>query len=766
LKKVLLAISTTFISLACLGQGLINNGAQITLKNAAHVVINTPNGNFINKKSGTVAVKNDGTITLRGNWINNSDNYVMSTNDGSVVMDGALQRIQGSRRTSFNNLDLRGTAQKILEVNALVGGGNPGPRKGILHLNDRVLNLNSNRLLVNNEDPKGIGRTSGYIYAETNPSQGYGTVQWNVRTSGWGSVYIVPFANLDGDLIPFQYSITAGGKQIIDSGFFEISTYPTDPTAGLNNRPLPTGSSHFDNEYGVENEILGMDRFWVLNAFGFVNVPQVHLGFGYADRDWDASNGSRNVIDEQELRAVRYLSGSQLWDFPGGGTANPGSNKLVLNNAKSYNGNWVLSNWPSCPKAGFDFVNGCELIPILFTDKTTLLRGVIDSTVWEIKTDVFSDVNTLNYSFDKNGFYDVTLKTRSDMGCWDTLVKQVQIYPKPDVSFTYSDTCFDDFTKFFDHSTTLLGAITRREWLLDNTTRVSGDAFSYQFIQTGVKTIQLEIETDLGCLDTAYGTVEIQPKPVVAFTADPICEENVARFDNNSTSKGTIQSTEWDLSDGVFTSSFHAQNRFDINGTYPIHLQVTNSFGCWDSLTQDLVVKQKSQAAFTYFPQKILITEPVVKFIDQSIYTDSWAWDFGDLTISDETAPIHTFQDTGRFFVSLITNNQFNCPDTAYRFLTVGAAVRLYIPNAFSPGIDNINNTFRPEGIMHSLKSFRMEIYNRWGELLYLSDDINKPWTGIYLGEIVQEGNYMYVIYIKDQHRTDHKYKGMVMVLR
>ena len=67
------------------------------------------------------------------------------------------------------------------------------------------------------------------------------------------------------------------------------------------------------------------------------------------------------------------------------------------------------------------------------------------------------------------------------MGCWDTMVKQVQIYPKPDLSFAYVDTCFDDNTSFKDLSTTLLGTISRREWLLDNTTRIAGDAFSYQF---------------------------------------------------------------------------------------------------------------------------------------------------------------------------------------------------------------------------------------------------------------------------------------------
>jgi gliding motility-associated-like protein len=766
LKKVVLSISTLLLTLASFGQGLVNNGAKITLKNGVHVVITTANGHFLNKKSGKILVKNDGTVTLRGNWINNSDNTAIATNDGTVLMDGDLQKIQGSKSTSFNNLEIAGTAQKILEVNTLVGGGNPGPKNGVLKLTDRILNLNSNRLLINNNNPKGITRSTGYLFAETTPALGYGTVQWNVRKAGWGSVYSVPFANIDGDLIPFGYSITTSGRQILDSGFFEVSTYPTDPAAGLNNRPLPTGSSHFKNEYGVENEILGMDRFWVLNAFGFVNVPAAHLSFAYADKDWDGSGGSRNTVDEQELRAVRYLSGTQLWDFPGGGIVNPGSNYLVLSDAKSYNGNWVLSNWPSCPKVEFDFVNACELVPIQFTDKTVLARGAIDSTVWDLKSSIFPNMGTLDYAFDKQGFYNITLKARSDMGCWDTLVKQVQVYPKPDISFTYSDTCFDDLTSFVDGSTTLLGTISRRDWLLDNTTRISGDAFTYKFSQTGAKSIQLEVETDLGCIDTAYGSLEIEPKPIVSFLSDPICEENVAQFVNTSTTKGAITTTNWDLGDGTFTSTFSPQNRYDINGIYPIHLEVTNSFGCWDSLSQDLVVKRKSQAAFTYFPGKILITEPDVKFIDQSIYTDTWLWDFGDFTTSDETGPIHRYQDTGKYFVSLITNNEFNCPDTAYKFITIGEAVRLYIPNAFTPGVDNINNTFRPEGIMHGLKSFRMEIYNRWGELLYLSDDINKPWNGIYLGEIVQEGNYMFVIYIKDQNRSDHKYTGMVMVLR
>jgi gliding motility-associated-like protein len=681
-------------------------------------------------------------------------------------LDGDLQRIEGSQSSTFNNLELKGTALKILEINTLVGGGNPGPKTGVLKLNDRELNLNSNRLIVNNQDPKGIQKTTGFLFGETPPAAGYSTVQWNIRTAGWGNVYEVPFVNADGDEIPFNYSITQGGNQIIDSGFFEISTYPTDPSLALNNRPLPTGSNHFNNEYGVENELLGMDRFWALNAYGFSKVPKAHLKFGYADRDWDGSNGSRNTVDEQELRAVRYLRSSSLWDFPGGGIVNPGANYLIVSDASGYNGNWVLSNWPSCPKVEFDFTNACELVPIDFTDNTTILKGTIDTTVWEVQTVTEPDIPILSHTFTKEGFYNISLKARSNMGCWDTMVKQVQIYPKPDLSFAYVDTCFDDNTSFKDLSTTLLGTISRREWLLDNTTRIAGDAFSYQFQTEGTKTVQLEVETDLGCLDTLIKTIEIEPKPLVSFLADPICEENTASLINTTTTKGSIASSTWDLGDGVIVNSINAFNRYDINGTYPIHLSVTNSFGCWDSLTQDLIVKQKSQAAFDFFPRKPLITDPDVKFIDQSIFTDSWAWDFGDNSISDETAPIHTYQDTGRYFVSLITNNQYDCPDTAFKFIYVGADVKVYIPNAFSPGTDNINNTFRPEGITHGLKSFRMEIYNRWGELLFISDDINKPWHGIYLGEVVQEGNYMYVIYIKDQNRADHKYKGMVMVLR
>lgn len=766
MKKLLLSISTLCISLVSFGQGLINNGANIVIKDGGHIVITTADGDFLNKKSGKVAVRTDGTITLRGDWINNSDNGAIVSNAGTVVMDGDLQRIDGNRPTTFNSLTLKGTAQKVMEINALVGGGNPGPKNGVLSLTDRALNLNAHRLIVNNQDPKAISKTSGFLFGETTPAAGYSTVQWNVRKSGWGSVYEVPFANIDGEAIPFKYSITQNGNQIIDSGFFEISTYPTDPTAGLNNRPLPTGSNHFNNEYGVENELLGMDRFWILNAYGYSKVPRAHISFAYADKDWDGSNGSRNTVDEAELRAVRYLRSTNLWDFPGGGIVNPGANYLLISDASQYNGNWVLSNWPSCPKVEFDFTNACELVPIAFTDQTTILKGTIDTTVWEVQATTEPDIPVLNYAFSKEGFYNVSLKARSNMGCWDTLVKQVQVYPKPDVSFSYADTCFDDYTEFKDLSTTLLGNIVNRQWLLNNTTRVAGDAFSYQFQTEGIKTVQLEVETDLGCLDTAIGSIEIEPKPLVSFTADPICEENTASFINTTTTKGSIAKSSWDLSQGVFVDAINAFNRYDINGTYPIHLRVTNSFGCWDSLTQDLIVKQKSQAAFNHFPRKPLITEPDVKFIDKSIFTDQWFWDFGDSYTSNETAPIHTYQDTGRFFVTLITNNEYDCPDTAYRFITVGADVKLYIPNAFTPGEDNINNTFRPEGITHGLKSFRMEIYNRWGELLYISDDINKPWDGIYLGETVQEGNYMYVIYIKDQNRADHKYKGMVMVLR
>jgi gliding motility-associated-like protein len=87
-----------------------------------------------------------------------------------------------------------------------------------------------------------------------------------------------------------------------------------------------------------------------------------------------------------------------------------------------------------------------------------------------------------------------------------------------------------------------------------------------------------------------------------------------------------------------------------------------------------------------------------------------------------------------------------------------------HIPNAFSPGNDDINPLFKPEGL--GIKDYRMTIYNRWGEKIYDADWGKQPWDGTYKGEFVQIGSYPYYMEVIDFGNIRHSYQGLIQVIR
>jgi gliding motility-associated-like protein len=177
-------------------------------------------------------------------------------------------------------------------------------------------------------------------------------------------------------------------------------------------------------------------------------------------------------------------------------------------------------------------------------------------------------------------------------------------------------------------------------------------------------------------------------------------------------------------------------------------------------------------AAFTMGPQPTTIDNPTISFTDKS--TDaygiaSWLWNFADPlndVPSTQQNPSHTYGDTGTFCATLTVTNIHGCVDSITQCLIIGPAYSLYIPNAFSPNGDGKNETFAPKG--EFVTDFKMYIFDRWGMMLYYTEDINKGWPGTVNGgtRICQEDSYVYLIQATDNLGQIHKYIGKVTLLK
>jgi len=290
---------------------------------------------------------------------------------------------------------------------------------------------------------------------------------------------------------------------------------------------------------------------------------------------------------------------------------------------------------------------------------------------------------------------------------------------------------------------------------------------------TTVYTVQYE--NKCGAASTS-DTVFVKPAPTPLFKTDvtegcaPLC---IPFTDMSSIHSGNIVQWSWVFGNG---DSSHIENPiycYPNSGTFSvIHTAVADN-GCSASLkiVQMITVYNAPVANFTYSPQMTSILEPTVQFTDSS--TDAYGvvyrmWNFGDNTNSESLSKdlSHTYQDTGRYCPQLVVANDKGCLDTATNCLEVEPVFTLYIPSAFSPNGDGLNDVFAPKG--KYIKSFEMYIFDRWGMELYHTTDINQGWNGTVKGggAICQEDIYVYKILAVDFSNKQHSYVGNISLIK
>lgn len=146
-------------------------------------------------------------------------------------------------------------------------------------------------------------------------------------------------------------------------------------------------------------------------------------------------------------------------------------------------------------------------------------------------------------------------------------------------------------------------------------------------------------------------------------------------------------------------------------------------------------------------------------FLDSSeVNIVNYFWDFGDNTFSTEYNPMHSYETQSTHLVKLIVTNDIGCIDSTSE--TVFPPLSIYIPSAFTPNGDGKNDSFTAVGI--GLKSFEMTIFNRWGELIFKSQDVNLPWNP----GTAPEGVYIYQIHAVSLDNKPFNKSGTITVTR
>ena len=202
----------------------------------------------------------------------------------------------------------------------------------------------------------------------------------------------------------------------------------------------------------------------------------------------------------------------------------------------------------------------------------------------------------------------------------------------------------------------------------------------------------------------------------------------------------------------------------DIAGEYTIPI-ITDANGCSNLGSGSLLldVLNTPIASFALFPQPANELQSEITFTNNSIFVENWYWDFGDgfSNISDYST-IHSYFESGTYQVTLVVSNGI-CSDTIQHQLTIDPVYTMYVPDVFTPNNDGLNDIFIPKG--QSISEFEMYVYNRWGEEVFYTDDINMGWNGqLENNKRVVVGEYSYVLKIIDDLGVFHALKGKVLL--
>ena len=236
--------------------------------------------------------------------------------------------------------------------------------------------------------------------------------------------------------------------------------------------------------------------------------------------------------------------------------------------------------------------------------------------------------------------------------------------------------------------------------------------------------------------------------------------------DLSSGGNAPIAQWAWDFGDGNTSSVQHPQHTFQQPGTYDLSLLVTDQNGCQDDTTNALFVEvfPEPSASFTFTPQHPDLNHPQVQFEDLSMGANTWHWTFGDGNFSNHQNPIHTYTAAGTYTVTLTVTNEFGCTASAEYLIVIASSFSLYVPNAFTPNADGINDIFRAEG--EGVSEFHLSIFNRWGELIFESNALALGWDGTFRGSAVESEVYIWKIDARSKDHKFHQLHGHVTLVR
>lgn len=323
----------------------------------------------------------------------------------------------------------------------------------------------------------------------------------------------------------------------------------------------------------------------------------------------------------------------------------------------------------------------------------------------------------------------------------------------------YLVNCKDRNVKFINHST---GGF---DYFWDFGDGSTSTAFEpeHTYADTGIYVARLIVNQGSTCPDSTKKFVKVFPmhEADLAYSGSQCPNTPVSFFDSTNTTYGPVTRWLWNFGDGVTASEQHPVHAFQNGGVYNVTLISGNVKGCLDTFVKDIVID-----SFTPFAgyDTIIVKGEYVNFAASGGVTYLWTPPT-NLSNPNISNPSGFYPDLGRFNYNVNITSDFGCVGSDSIQVWVVDQGSLFVPSAFTPNGDGMNDFLKPFAVGYSKVNF-FGVFNRWGERVFTSDNFTKGWDGRFKGKMAPMDNYYWLLKVTDKDGKEETRKGDVTLIR
>ena len=282
-----------------------------------------------------------------------------------------------------------------------------------------------------------------------------------------------------------------------------------------------------------------------------------------------------------------------------------------------------------------------------------------------------------------------------------------------------------------------------------------------------------QIVDTLGCFTSIDIFLAEPPELQISLDVDTLsgCSPFVVQFTNTSNATANC---EWDFGNGnTYTGCENVFNVYEEGGIYSVSLTAYDENGCFNDVTYNdfITVYQTPTAAMNVDPIYLYPDVPTTNITNESVGGDTFVWNMGDTPIDfmgfEPGAYTYSPNVADTFYVSLLAVTDEGCTDSTQGFVAFLNDPFLYAPNSFTPDANILNDNWLPVfSSPQYVQRYNLDIYNRWGQLVFETTDFNQGWDGTFQGNPVQDGAYTWKINFRWYDQRAYELTGHINLIK